>query len=104
MGDLVARGAQHGLRALGAGAGSGRAGVPDGSWTPGTDEAGAADRAPTAGDGDLAEVREVATVGDLASVGQPAPGSLVVLMGPLCSRTELNDGTRARFLAGNLRP
>ena len=67
VGELVARGAHHGLRVLGAGdpAAAGGAGGAGG-------EAGAAAEA--------AEVREVATVGDLASVGSPAAGALVVLM------------------------
>ncbi|MCG7288165.1 helix-turn-helix domain-containing protein [Cellulomonas sp. ACRRI] len=54
--ELVARGAHHGLRVLGAG-------------DPAAGEAA-----------ETAEVREVATVGDLASVGSPGAGTLVVLM------------------------
>nr|WP_195969116.1 PucR family transcriptional regulator [Cellulomonas hominis] len=61
VGELVARGAHHGLRVLGAG-------------EPSAD-GGAAGEATEA-----AEVREVATVGDLASVGSPGAGALVVLM------------------------
>lgn len=63
VGELVARGAHHGLRVLGAG-------------EPGRAEGGAA-----AGEAaEAAEVREVATVGDLGSVGSPGAGALVVLM------------------------
>lgn len=61
VGELVARGAHHGLRVLG----TGEPGGPGG----GVGEAAEA-----------AEVREVATVGDLASVGSPGAGALVVLM------------------------
>lgn len=57
VGELVARGAHHGLRVLGAGEPSASGGAAE-----------------------AAEVREVATVGDLASVGSPAAGALVVLM------------------------
>lgn len=61
VGELVARGAHHGLRVLG----TGEPAAPGGA-------AGEAAEA--------AEVREVATVGDLASVGSPGAGALVVLM------------------------
>ncbi len=57
----MARGAHHGLRVLGGGGGGG-------------------DGAP--------EVREVATVGDLASVAGPGPGALVVLMASALSHIE----------------
>ncbi|WP_431836298.1 PucR family transcriptional regulator [Cellulomonas sp. Y8] len=63
VGELVARGAHHGLRVLGAG------------------EPGGAEGAAAAGEAaEAAEVREVATVGDLGSVGSPGAGALVVLM------------------------
>ncbi|WP_217616515.1 CdaR family transcriptional regulator [Cellulomonas sp. GbtcB1] len=65
VGELVARGAHHGLRVLGAGEPGGPGGVVGGA-------AGEAAEA--------AEVREVATVGDLGSVGSPGAGALVVLM------------------------
>lgn len=61
VGELVARGAHHGLRVLGAG-------------DPGAAGGVAGETA------EAAEVREVATVGDLASVGSPGAGALVVLL------------------------
>ncbi|WP_263119215.1 PucR family transcriptional regulator [Cellulomonas fimi] len=58
VGELVARGAHHGLRMMG----------------------------PRAEDGP--EVREIATVGDLSSVGSPGVGALVVLLASVLRRVE----------------